>query len=126
MLILADKRRTKFVSETVERFNYQTKYSDGEVYRKIRHYQRDDPTMVQDWMIRLTECKQVNLKQILKNQDLSRALDKLLIFPGLWCGLELSHRGFSSQVINSLKIFRYIQCLAETTAHYDSIYSRHT
>jgi hypothetical protein len=91
MLILADKRRTKFVAETVERFNHQTKYSDGEVYRKIRHYQRHDPTMVQDWMIRLTECKQVNLKQILKNQDLSKALDKLLIFPGLWCGLELGN-----------------------------------
>jgi len=67
-----------------EQFSHQAKFSDGEVYRKIRYYQRQSwEDLVQDWMIRLTEGKQDDIYRLLKNKGLVEAFDILLPFPGL-------------------------------------------
>src|SRR5437764_4164907 len=42
-------------------------------------------------MIRLTNCKRVSISQMLKDKELVKAFDMLLVFPGLWKGLELGN-----------------------------------
>jgi hypothetical protein len=42
-------------------------------------------------MIRLSKCKQRGLNDLLLRPDFVRRFNKLLDFPGLWCGLELGN-----------------------------------
>ena len=81
-----------FLQRQVEQFYHQAKFSDGEIYRKIRYYQqRSEEDLVQDWKIRLTEGKEDNVSRLLKKKLLVKAFDMLLPFPGLWSGLQLGN-----------------------------------
>ena len=87
-----DLYRSVFVQKQTEQFYHQTTFSDGEVYWKIRYYQqRARNDLVQEWIVRLTKCKQLSITQMQKDKDLVKAFDMLLAFPGLWSGLELGN-----------------------------------
>ena len=64
-------------------------WSDGDIYRKFRFYE-DQPSIAEEWKKKLSTCKQVALSR-LKGSTYIRALDKLLVFPGLGAGLELGN-----------------------------------
>ncbi|EED22551.1 conserved hypothetical protein [Talaromyces stipitatus ATCC 10500] len=66
--------------------------SDGEIYRKIRRYQKEPNAFIQRmWWARLTDDKARYLRQLSKNIDLCSAFDALLSIPGLWGGMSLEH-----------------------------------
>ncbi len=71
-------------------YYHQNKFSDGEVYRSIR-LDSTSQSEVDECMSRLSPCKQVALRQILKYKEFSKAFDDLLCFQGLWGGLELGN-----------------------------------
>ena len=64
---------------------------DGEIYWKIRHYQRvKDRPGEQRWWARLSPNKRRNLKQFLKHARLAQGFDTLLRnIPGLRDGIRL-------------------------------------
>ena len=64
---------------------------DGEIYRKIQHYQnqrhipRDEASFLEaSCWANLSPNKRRCLKRLLKNGNLTRAFNNLLCFPGLW------------------------------------------
>jgi hypothetical protein len=64
---------------------------DGEIYLRVRHYQRENA--LEDavaWLSNLSESKQKNMNQLLRNQRLMRVLDELEPFRGLWHSFHLS------------------------------------
>lgn len=64
-------------------------FSDGEIFLRVRHYQKiDDSDSENEWLARLTEGKIKNLKRLLRNPVLLAALDRLLVFPGLWSDVQ--------------------------------------
>jgi len=67
-------------------------YSDGEIYRYIRLYQKSgDEQGERRWRSRLSPSKTKALKQ-LQNQchgSIASCLDELVQFPGLWNGFQL-------------------------------------
>jgi hypothetical protein len=66
--------------------------SDGEIYRKIRRYQKEPNAFMQRmWWARLTGDKARYLQQLSKNIELCSAFDALLSIPGLWGGMSLEH-----------------------------------
>jgi hypothetical protein len=72
---------------------HEARYSDGEIYIKVRHYQRaEQEDLVQEWMLRLrSKSKQRNLSWLLEHADYTYQLDMLEIFPGMWVGFELGN-----------------------------------
>ncbi|RDL41164.1 uncharacterized protein BP5553_01143 [Venustampulla echinocandica] len=75
-----------------DQFYHQAAFSDGEIYRKVRFYKTlGQDTEVDTWTIRLSDCKQVGLRQLLKRESFAKGFDSLLHFPGLWAGLELGN-----------------------------------
>jgi len=75
-----------------DRYHHQSGLCDGEIYRKIRQCQKKKMWSEVDVLKqRLSESKQVALKQLLKRDDFTEAFDDLLPFPGLWVGLELGN-----------------------------------
>ncbi|CZR64890.1 uncharacterized protein PAC_14790 [Phialocephala subalpina] len=88
----ADCLAAGFILKQGESFSHQTKFSDGEIYRKIRYHQKQkNYDLVQDWMLHLSEWKQKHLRQMFRHKSFITAFDKLLCFPGLWSGLELGN-----------------------------------
>lgn len=68
------------------------KYSDGEVYCRVRFCQLAELEYLQDeWMSCLTASKQRNLSWLLERTSFTEILDMLVIFQGLWVGLELGN-----------------------------------
>jgi hypothetical protein len=71
---------------------HETRYSDGEIYLKVRYYQRaQQEGSVQEWMLCLSKSKQRDLSWLLERTDYTDRLDMLEIFPGLWIGFELGY-----------------------------------
>ena len=62
------------------------------MYCNVRRFQAEDnDSEVSSWMSRLTNCKRISLKQLLKNEEITELFDSLIPFPGLWAGLELGN-----------------------------------
>ncbi|KAM3066488.1 hypothetical protein ACMFMG_011986 [Clarireedia jacksonii] len=92
--IIPSKGRTReqILSYFRYQFSHQTRFSDGEVYCNVRRFQaKNNDSEVSSWMSRLTNCKRISLKQLLKNEEIAELFDSLVQFPGLWAGLELGN-----------------------------------
>lgn len=66
-------------------------FSDGDVFRHLRHYQlTGDFAQAGRWKARTTPRKFRNVKQLVSKHDvMSKAFDDLLPFTGLWAPLQL-------------------------------------
>ncbi|KAH0545345.1 hypothetical protein FGG08_000644 [Glutinoglossum americanum] len=111
----SDEHRKAFLREKAEEFSHQIPFSDGEVYRKVRYYQRQSrEDLARDWRIRLTSSKQSCLSRLLGNKNLLRALDELLDFPGLWDGLELGNIKKHLALHCDEEVVRYLRHVYDT------------
>lgn len=56
-----------------------------------------DDSGEREWWSRLTKGKDQDLHQLIRHPQFCQAFDKLLVFPGLWTGLQLGslHRFLS-------------------------------
>jgi hypothetical protein len=66
-------------------------FSDGDVFRHLRHYQLNgDFAQAGRWKARTTPRKFRNVNQLVSTRDvMSKAFDDLLPFTGLWAPLQL-------------------------------------
>ena len=77
----------------IEEYSNEEKPSDGEIYRKVRKYEREgNVCFKRRWKARLTDHGRRGLRQLLEHGDgeLTAAFDNLLDIPGLWDGMRLS------------------------------------
>lgn len=71
----------------VEEYSSEEKPSDGEIYRKVRHYERTgNVAFKKRWKARLSDHGRRSLRQLLDHGDgeLAAGFDGLLGIPGLW------------------------------------------
>lgn len=68
-------------------------FCDGDIYRQIRKCDAQQDALGRGkWLVRLSECKRIDLLKLLKKEHLQPivlALDKLIPFVGLWPTLQL-------------------------------------
>ncbi|KAH7021757.1 hypothetical protein B0J12DRAFT_610699 [Macrophomina phaseolina] len=86
------------------------KNSDGELYRRIRHYSRaKDSTGQERWKARISQAKERELNYV--EARLLRPLDRLLPFHGLWedFNLSLLWRMLSWRCWEEIE--RYLDCI---------------
>lgn len=77
----------------MEEYSNEVKPSDGEIYRKIRLYEREGNICFKKrWKARLSTHGQRGLRQLFDHRDgeLAVAFDNLLDIPGLWDGMRIS------------------------------------
>ena len=77
----------------MEEYSNEEKPSDGEIYRKIRQYERDgNDYFKKRWKTRLSDHGRRNLRRLFDHGDgeLLAAFDSLLDIPGLWDGMRIS------------------------------------
>lgn len=77
----------------MEEYSNQNKPSDGEIYRKIRQYEREgNICFKRRWKARLSTHGWRSLQQLFNHRDgeLTTAFDNLLDVPGLWDGMRIS------------------------------------
>ncbi|KAL6242584.1 hypothetical protein RBB50_010230 [Rhinocladiella similis] len=77
----------------VEEYANEEKPSDGEIYRKIRQYEREGNVCFKKrWKARLSDHGRRGLRQLFDhgNGELAAAFDRLLDIPGLWDGMRIS------------------------------------
>ncbi|CAJ2508759.1 Uu.00g137850.m01.CDS01 [Anthostomella pinea] len=73
-------------------FLHQTTYSDGEIYRGKRLCQlAKQDLLAREWTVQLSSSKQPIVRQLSRNIEIVKALDKLLPYPGLWTGLRIDN-----------------------------------
>ncbi|QKX63195.1 uncharacterized protein TRUGW13939_10364 [Talaromyces rugulosus] len=76
----------------VEEYTNEQQPSDGEIYRKINQYQREDNAHFQErWWARLSGTKAKRLRALRKNIQLSTAFNALLPIPGIWGGMSIGN-----------------------------------
>ncbi|KAF1363093.1 hypothetical protein EJ07DRAFT_104137 [Lizonia empirigonia] len=79
-----------YLTRIIESFLNEQKPSDGEIFRKIRLYQRQkDVDGENRWWACLDKSKLRDLRQLLKKQDIAAAFDELIDLPGLWAKIQL-------------------------------------
>ncbi|WQF89381.1 hypothetical protein CDEST_14395 [Colletotrichum destructivum] len=77
-------------SQTLDIRSHQTRYSDGEVFRKIcQSWKEGKMGQAREWTERLGNQKKVNLRMIRENQRIHNCLVDLIPFPGLLHSLPL-------------------------------------
>jgi hypothetical protein len=76
-------------------------FSNGEIFQAIRGYHYNSDKQLGSlfaekcmWA-RLSVSKRKDLKQILKHEAFTKALDALLILPGVWVGFRIEHKFMS-------------------------------
>ena len=78
----------------IEEYSNERKPTDGEIYRKVRQYEREGNSLLRRrWLSRLTQSKQDRMKQLNQetNEQVRGGFDRLLVIPGLWPdGMKLS------------------------------------
>ncbi|CVL13584.1 uncharacterized protein FPRN_06973 [Fusarium proliferatum] len=80
------------LQDQVEYTSHEIPYSDAEIYRLVRKYMKSkDKLREKECRARLTPCKHVSLKGLLKNLPLVHDLDALERFPGVTGGLKLGN-----------------------------------
>ncbi|KAH6704267.1 hypothetical protein BKA61DRAFT_493502 [Leptodontidium sp. MPI-SDFR-AT-0119] len=86
-----------------EDYSNSLEFADGEIYGKIRDYQRrDKPFAERRWRAYLSKSKQTGLGQLLKRGRYKDAFDALLVVRGLWLG-----PGFSLGNMQELLAMRF-------------------
>ena len=89
MLISADIPKPH-LNRIIESFLNEQKPSDGEIFRKIRLYHRQNDVEAENrWWACLDKSKLRDLRQLLKKQEIAAAFDDLLDLPGLWAKIQL-------------------------------------
>ncbi|CAN9092239.1 unnamed protein product [Alternaria alternata] len=74
----------------VEAYSNEQKPSDGEIFRKIRLYHREnDQEAEKKWWSRLEKSKPKDLRQLFRRPSLTASFDALIDMPGLWAKLQL-------------------------------------
>ncbi|KAK7179082.1 hypothetical protein PSPO01_14865 [Paraphaeosphaeria sporulosa] len=82
--------RNDLSSYTQAAFTHEQSYSDGHIFRNIRlAYRGNLYNKERMWWARLTATKQKDLRQLLKNRELTEAFDRLLDFSGMWEPIQL-------------------------------------
>jgi hypothetical protein len=75
----------------IEQYANEEQPSDGEIYRKIRHYHYGkNYSFEMRWRARLRGSREKNLDGLLNDSDLTAAFDALLPIPGLWDGMMIT------------------------------------
>jgi hypothetical protein len=76
--------------QIIESYMNEQKPSDGEIFRKIRLYNRQREEQAENrWWARLDNSKPKDLRQLVKRRTLISAFDKLIDMPGLWVKVQL-------------------------------------
>lgn len=89
MLISADIPKPH-LTRIIESFLNEQKPSDGEIFRKIRLYHRQNDVEAENrWWACLDKSKLRDLRQLLKKQEIAAAFDDLIDLPGLWGRIQL-------------------------------------
>lgn len=90
--------------------SHETKFSDGEVLRKVIYYlRRFRRDLARDWEDRLTDGRRICLSAVLARDDFTAAIEKALHFPGLSDGVKLSYwkqhlaLRFDEELLNGLE-----------------------
>ena len=96
-----------------DQFSHETEFSDGEVYRKIRHY-RNNHVLKRHWLTQLTPSKKSSILTLLSNWVWVKALEPLLDFPGLWEGLQLGNVRRHLALHFDQAIMRYLERIFKT------------
>jgi hypothetical protein len=74
----------------VEACSNEQKPSDGEIFRKIRLYHRENDQEAQKrWWSCLEKSKPKDLRQLFRRSSLAAGFDALIDMPGLWAKLQL-------------------------------------
>ena len=74
----------------VEVYSNEQKPSDGEIFRKIRLYHREnDQEAEKRWWSRLEKSKPKDLRQLFRRPLLAASFDALIDMPGLWAKVQL-------------------------------------
>jgi hypothetical protein len=74
----------------IESYSNEQKPSDGEIFRKIRLYHRENDQEAQKrWWSCLEKSKPKDLRQLLRRPSLAAGFDALIDMPGLWARLQL-------------------------------------
>jgi hypothetical protein len=74
----------------IESYSNEQKPSDGEIFRKIRLYHRENNQEAQKrWWSRLEKSKPKDLRQLFRRPLLAAGFDALIDMPGLWAKLQL-------------------------------------
>ncbi|KAF2023971.1 hypothetical protein EK21DRAFT_79763, partial [Setomelanomma holmii] len=78
------------LTRIIEAFAYEQRPSDGEIFRKIRLYHRQqDEESEKRWWSCLDKSKPKDLRQLLKRNMLVSAFDTLIDMPGLWSTVQI-------------------------------------
>jgi hypothetical protein len=78
------------LTRLIESYSHEQKPTDGEIFRKIRLYHRQqDPAAEDRWWACLDKSKLRDLRQLLKRPKLITAFDRLIDMPGIWHGVQL-------------------------------------
>ncbi|KAH8807069.1 hypothetical protein F5884DRAFT_899530 [Xylogone sp. PMI_703] len=90
--VLKTSGATYFKKLDFDQFYLQTKFSDGDVYYQVRKYEDERLlTAVDEWVRRLTPCKQTSIRQLLKRRDMRHELDLIVVMPGQRKSLQLGN-----------------------------------
>ncbi|ETN44455.1 uncharacterized protein HMPREF1541_10636 [Cyphellophora europaea CBS 101466] len=82
-----------FRTTLIEEYSNEEKPSDGEIYRKIRQYEREGNICFKKrWKALLSKHGRRSLQQLSNHREgeLAAAFDNLLDIPGLWAGMRIS------------------------------------
>jgi hypothetical protein len=87
--VTADTPKSVLV-RIIESYSNEQKPSDGEIFRKIRLYHRENNQEAQKrWWSRLEKSKPKDLRQLFRRPSLVAGFDALIDMPGLWAKLQL-------------------------------------
>lgn len=84
-----------------EEYQFSVNFSEGEIFRKIRNYMCHPHKKIgiefaeKRMWARLSHAKQNDLRQILKNKLLTKALDALRPIAGLWGDFRIEHKSLA-------------------------------
>src|SRR5579871_4906856 len=74
----------RHIDASILKSSHRTTFSDGDIYRKFRQYQdQNKDGYANDWKERLSKCKQVGLRRLLKRKGFVKGLDDLSCYPPL-------------------------------------------
>ncbi|EUC40671.1 hypothetical protein COCMIDRAFT_108213 [Bipolaris oryzae ATCC 44560] len=88
--LFSSETPTPVLSHIIESYTNEQKPSDGEIFRRIRLYHRENKVEAErKWWARLHNSKPKDLRQLFKRRELISGFDKLLEMPGLWSKVQL-------------------------------------
>jgi hypothetical protein len=94
-----------------QEYSDSVNFSDGEIFQAIRGYHYNSDKQLGSlfaekcmWA-RLSMSKRKDLKQILKHEEFTKALDALLVLPGVWIGFRIEHKFMSLKCDEVITLF---------------------